>query len=93
MAQRMLWDLTHPTTRNRRQHHAPWIDSRKTGAEMKKPPATGSGRLPSRDKLPVLGPGQVDIDKVRFPDLADLIRQLRFSTSDGRIWLDDQRML
>lgn len=29
--------------------------------------------------------------EVRFPDLADLLARLRFSTSDGRIWLDDQR--
>jgi two-component system, NtrC family, response regulator HydG len=33
------------------------------------------------------------IDKLRFPDLADLMSRLRFSTRDGRIWLDDQRML
>ena len=30
---------------------------------------------------------------MRFPDLADLLARLRFSTRDGRIWLDDQRML
>jgi two-component system, NtrC family, response regulator HydG len=43
--------------------------------------------------LPVVLPGQAEIDKVRFPDLADLMARLHFSTSDGRIWLDDQRML
>ena len=36
---------------------------------------------------------KTEIDKVRFPDLADLMARLHFSTSDGRIWLDDQRML
>ncbi len=41
----------------------------------------------------VLPPSQTQIDHVRFPDLADLIARLHFSTSDGRIWLDDQRML
>ena len=47
----------------------------------------------ARDRLAVVDPAQVDHDKVRFPDLADLLARLRFSTSDGRIWLDDQRML
>ncbi len=43
--------------------------------------------------LPVLQPGTTEIDEVRFPDLADLLARLHFSTSDGRIWLDEQRML
>ena len=42
---------------------------------------------------PLLNGNQVKIDEVRFPDMADLIGRLRFSTVDGRIWLDDQRML
>jgi hypothetical protein len=37
--------------------------------------------------------GVTRVDSVRFPDLADLMARLHFSTSDGRIWLDDQRML
>src|ERR1700686_293908 len=45
-----------------------------------------------RDHLPVVQPDQV-VDRVRFPDMADLMARLHFSTSDGRIWLDDQRML
>jgi two-component system, NtrC family, response regulator HydG len=44
-----------------------------------------------RDHLPV-APDPV-VDKVRFPDMADLMARLHFSTSDGRIWMDDQRML
>jgi two-component system, NtrC family, response regulator HydG len=44
-----------------------------------------------RDHLPV-APNHI-VDKVRFPDMADLMARLHFSTSDGRIWLDDQRML
>lgn len=47
----------------------------------------------ARDRVPVVDPAKVEHDKVRFPDLADLLARLRFSTSDGRIWLDDQRML
>src|SRR5437867_10851906 len=43
--------------------------------------------------LPVVQEINADIDKVRFPDMADLMARLHFSTSDGRIWLDDQRML
>ncbi len=34
-----------------------------------------------------------EVDKLRFPNLVDLMGRLHFSTSDGRIWLDDQRML
>src|SRR5690242_6942849 len=45
------------------------------------------------DHLPVVLPEQADIDSVRFPDIADLMARLHFSTRDGRIWLDDQRML
>ena len=41
----------------------------------------------------MLGASQVQIDKIRFPDLTDLLGRLRFSTSDGRIWLEEQRML
>ncbi len=43
--------------------------------------------------LPMLRPDQADIDTVRFPDLSDLLSRLHFSTSDGRIWLDEHRML
>ena len=42
---------------------------------------------------PLIRADRADIDKVRFPDLADLMARLHFSTSDGRIWLDEQRML
>lgn len=42
---------------------------------------------------PLIRTAHADIDKVRFPDLADLLARLRFSTTDGRIWLDEQRML
>src|SRR6266513_3148988 len=55
-----------------------------------KPPNQASMLPP--DHLPVVQSSQV-VDKVRFPDMADLMARLHFSTSDGRIWLDDQRML
>ena len=42
--------------------------------------------------LPVV-PDDHLVDRVRFPSLGDLMARLHFSTSDGRIWLDDQRML
>ena len=41
----------------------------------------------------VFNASNAEIDKVRFPNLVDLMGRLHFSTSDGRIWLDDQRML
>ncbi len=43
--------------------------------------------------LPVVPPEQVEAEKVLFPEVNDLMGRLHFSTSDGRIWLDDQRML
>ncbi len=42
---------------------------------------------------PLLRSDQASIDQVRFPDLADLMTRLHFSTSDGRIWMDEHRML
>jgi two-component system, NtrC family, response regulator HydG len=42
---------------------------------------------------PLIRADQADIDKLRFPDLTDLMSRLHFSTSDGRIWLDEHRML
>lgn len=33
------------------------------------------------------------VDRVRYPDIADLISRLHFSPEDGHIWLHDQRML
>ena len=56
-------------------------------------------RTPDRSRslpqghLPVVPPGKNEIDALRFPDLADLLARLHFSTRDGRIWLDEQRML
>jgi two-component system, NtrC family, response regulator HydG len=46
------------------------------------------------DLRPVVGPDdKAAVDHVRFPDMADLMGRLHFSTNDGRIWFDDQRML
>ncbi|KXV04288.1 Fis family transcriptional regulator [Caballeronia megalochromosomata] len=33
------------------------------------------------------------VDSLRYPDIADLMSRLHFSPGDGRIWLDEQRML
>jgi len=33
------------------------------------------------------------VDAQRYPDIADLMARLHFAPGDGRIWLDDQRML
>jgi two-component system response regulator HydG len=51
------------------------------------------------ERRPLLSPAPLEDDKddggdrVPFPELADLMGRLHFSTTDGRIWLDDQRML
>jgi two-component system, NtrC family, response regulator HydG len=60
---------------------------------MKKSGRVTPESLAQVDKKPVLSHAQADIDKVRFPDLADLMARLHFSTSDGRIWMDEHRML
>ncbi len=49
--------------------------------------------LSAESNKPLIRSDRADIDGVRFPDLTDLMSRLRFSTSDGRIWLDEQRML
>jgi DNA-binding NtrC family response regulator len=43
--------------------------------------------------LPLIEADRLEVDPQRFPDVADLAARLRFSPNDGRIWLDDQRML
>ena len=43
--------------------------------------------------LPLVPPDRLNVDAGRFPDIADLAAQLHFSPADGRIWLNDQRML
>ncbi|MGB0749980.1 MAG: sigma 54-interacting transcriptional regulator [Magnetospiraceae bacterium] len=53
----------------------------------------GNAGLSMEDTKAVLTKDQVDINQIRFPDLSDLMERLRFSTKDGRIILDDQRML
>jgi two-component system, NtrC family, response regulator HydG len=60
---------------------------------MKKSGTTSPPAATGDSSLPMLRREQTDIDKVRFPDLADLMARLHFSTSDGRIWLDEHRML
>ena len=55
--------------------------------------AKPAGPVGEATMLPMLRAGKAHIDTVRFPDLADLLSRLHFSTSDGRIWLDEQRML
>ena len=59
---------------------------------MKKGRASGGTDAAAAGHL-TLRADQVSIDLVRFPDLTDLISRLRFSISDGRIWLDEHRML
>ena len=60
---------------------------------MNKWKPTSEARASHEPTKPVLGMDQVEIDTVRFPDLTDLMAQLRFSTTDGRIWFNGQRML
>ena len=54
--------------------------------KVPKPRAESSG--------PLLGtPGADAVDALRYPDIADLMSRLHFSPGEGRIWLDDQRMV
>ncbi|WP_322044545.1 sigma-54-dependent Fis family transcriptional regulator [Paraburkholderia sp. J67] len=45
------------------------------------------------EQMKLVTPKGARIDSLRYPDIADLMSRLRFSPGDGRIWLDDQRML
>lgn len=56
-------------------------------------PSNASSPSAKQLSKPVLTASQVEIDGIRFPNLGDLLGRLRFSTSDGRIWLEEQRML
>jgi two-component system, NtrC family, response regulator HydG len=60
---------------------------------MKKPSHAATPSLPRDRSRSVLKGERVEIDNVGLPDLGDLLSRLHFSTRDGRIWLDDQRML
>ena len=60
---------------------------------MKKQSRAATPSLPQDRSRSVLKGGPAEIDNVRLPDLGDLMSRLHFSTRDGRIWLDDQRML
>jgi two-component system, NtrC family, response regulator HydG len=60
---------------------------------MKKQSRVATPCLPQDRSRSVLKGGRAEIDNVRLPDLGDLMSRLHFSTRDGRIWLDDQRML
>ncbi|MGB7647473.1 MAG: sigma-54-dependent Fis family transcriptional regulator [Pseudomonas fluorescens] len=51
-----------------------------------------SPQLPRGNQV-VFKSTNTEVDKVRFPNIVDLMGRLHFSTRDGRIWLDDQRML
>ena len=46
-----------------------------------------------RRKVPLLPADRVNAPVGRFPDIADLAARLHFSPEDGRIWLEEQRML
>ncbi|BCZ77837.1 sigma-54-dependent Fis family transcriptional regulator [Paraburkholderia terrae] len=57
--------------------------------------------MPRREKAPasaqdgmsMVAPKGAPVDSLRYPDIADLMSRLHFSPGDGRIWLDEQRMV
>lgn len=48
---------------------------------------------PKHPEVSVVTPNAIAVDAVRYPDIADLMSRLHFAPGEGRIWLDDQRML
>ena len=48
---------------------------------------------PAPERAPLVPPDQLPDDPNRFPDIADLAAELRFSPQSGHIWLHDRRML
>jgi DNA-binding NtrC family response regulator/predicted hydrocarbon binding protein len=53
----------------------------------------GKPQAAKRERISVVSPKGGRVDSLRYPDIADLMSRLHFSPADGRIWLDDQRML
>lgn len=47
-------------------------------------------RPPSRADA---APTSAGVDRIRYPEIADLMSRLHFAPEEGRIWLDDQRMI
>src|SRR6266702_1935199 len=47
----------------------------------------------TEDGMSMVAPKGACVDSLRYPDIADLMSRLHFSPGDGRIWLDDQRMV
>jgi DNA-binding NtrC family response regulator/predicted hydrocarbon binding protein len=45
------------------------------------------------DPMKLVTPKGAHVDSLRYPDIADLMSRLRFAPGNGRIWLDDQRMV
>jgi transcriptional regulator with GAF, ATPase, and Fis domain/predicted hydrocarbon binding protein len=66
------------------------VHQKYTGAETMKKTKSQAPKKPGQS---LIRTERASIDSVRFPELTDLLSRLQFSTSDGRIWLDDQRML
>jgi two-component system, NtrC family, response regulator HydG len=52
-----------------------------------------SSKRANANPVSLLTPNPVVVDTLRYPDIADLMSRLHFAPGDGRIWLDDQRML
>jgi DNA-binding NtrC family response regulator/predicted hydrocarbon binding protein len=53
----------------------------------------GKTQTAKRERISVVSPKGSRVDSLRYPDIADLMSRLHFAPADGRIWLDDQRML
>ncbi|MEM5317734.1 sigma-54-dependent Fis family transcriptional regulator [Paraburkholderia sp. JHI869] len=45
------------------------------------------------EQMKLVTPHGARVDSLRYPDIADLMSRLRFAPGNGRIWLDDQRMV
>lgn len=48
---------------------------------------------PSQEQPVSQAMGSIALDMKSMPDIADIVARLHFSPDEGRIWLDDQRML
>lgn len=50
-------------------------------------------RPPNDAREASVAPTSAGVDRIRYPDIADLMSRLHFVPEEGRIWLDDQRMV
>jgi DNA-binding NtrC family response regulator/predicted hydrocarbon binding protein len=87
MAHRLSWGF------HRRQAETNEMAAPEKTREKAKQKATSEAKVQPGERMSTAAPSGAPFDSLRYPDIADLMSRLHFAPGDGRIWLDDQRML